>query len=52
MERRVKDGGSKREAIRMLKRHVAREVYRSVASPLDPLDHGPGSPKACRPLGG
>ena len=27
MERRVKDGGSKREAIRMLKRYVAREVY-------------------------
>jgi transposase len=28
MERRVKDGRSKREAIRMLKRYVAREVYR------------------------
>jgi transposase len=28
MERRVKDGGSKLEAIRMLKRYVAREVYR------------------------
>jgi len=27
MERRVKDGRSKREAIRMLKRYVAREVY-------------------------
>jgi transposase len=34
MERRVKDGGSKREAIRMLKRYVAREVYRY--SRLDP----------------
>ena len=30
MERRVKDGRSKREAIRMLKRYVAREVYRSL----------------------
>ena len=28
MERRVKDGCSKKEAIRMLKRYVAREVYR------------------------
>ena len=28
MERRVKDGRSKKEAIRMLKRYVAREVYR------------------------
>jgi transposase len=28
MERRVKDGRTKREAIRMLKRYVAREVYR------------------------
>jgi len=28
MERRVKDGRSKREAIRMLKRYIAREVYR------------------------
>ena len=28
MERRVKDGRSKSEAIRMLKRYVAREVYR------------------------
>jgi transposase len=28
MERRVKDGRSKRETIRMLKRYVAREVYR------------------------
>lgn len=30
MERRVKDGRSKREAIRILKRYVAREVYRSL----------------------
>ena len=28
MERRAKDGRSKREIIRMLKRYVAREVYR------------------------
>jgi len=28
MERRVKEGRSKREVIRMLKRYVAREVYR------------------------
>jgi transposase len=28
MERRVKDGRSKREVIRVLKRYVAREVYR------------------------
>jgi transposase len=28
MERRVKDGRSKREVIRILKRYVAREVYR------------------------
>ena len=30
VERRVKDGRSKREAIRMLKRYIAREVYRSL----------------------
>ena len=36
MERRVKDGRSKSEAIRMLKRYVAREVYRYLASRLDP----------------
>jgi hypothetical protein len=30
MERRVKESRSKREAIRMLKRRVAREVYRYV----------------------
>jgi transposase len=30
MERRMKDGRSKREAIRMLKRYVAREVYRQL----------------------
>jgi hypothetical protein len=28
MQRRVKDGGSKREAIRVLHRHGARQVYR------------------------
>ena len=28
MERRVKEGRSKREIIRILKRYVAREVYR------------------------
>jgi hypothetical protein len=28
MERRVKEGRSKREVIRVLKRYVAREVYR------------------------
>ena len=33
MERRVKDGRSKREAIRMLKRYVAREVYRYLPRP-------------------
>ena len=37
MERRVKDGRSKSEAIRMLKRYVAREVYRSL-----PLAYIPG----------
>ena len=30
MERRVKEGRSKREIIRMLKRYVAREVYRTL----------------------
>jgi hypothetical protein len=30
MERRVKEGRSKREVIRILKRYVAREVYRSL----------------------
>ena len=30
MERRVKDGRTKREVIRMLKRYVAREVYRQL----------------------
>jgi transposase len=30
MERRVKGGRSKREVIRILKRYVAREVYRSL----------------------
>jgi transposase len=48
MERRVKHGRSKREAIRMLKRYDAREVYHSPA-PKSP-DHGPGSPYACRPF--
>jgi transposase len=33
MERRVKDGRSKNEAIRMLKRYVAREVYRYLPRP-------------------
>jgi transposase len=33
LERRVKDGRSKREAIRMLKRYVAREVYRYLPRP-------------------
>ena len=36
MERRVKDGRSKREAVRMLKRYVAREVYRSLPRAVDP----------------
>ncbi len=45
VERRVKDGRSKREAIRMLKRYIAREVYRSLPH-ARPLDHGPGSPYA------
>jgi len=30
MERRVKEGRSKREVVRILKRYVAREVYRSL----------------------
>ena len=30
MERRVKEGRTKREVIRMLKRYVAREVYRQL----------------------
>jgi len=30
MERRVKEGRSKREVIRMLKRYVAREIYRAL----------------------
>lgn len=30
MERRVKEGRSKREAIRVLKRYVARAVYRAL----------------------
>jgi transposase len=33
LERRVKDGRSKREAIRKLKRYVAREVYRYLPRP-------------------
>ena len=33
MERRVKDGRSEREAIRMLKRYIAREVYRYLPRP-------------------
>ena len=33
MERRVKDGRSKSEAIRMLKRYVAREVYPTCLAP-------------------
>jgi transposase len=40
-------GGSKSEAIRMLKRYVAREVYRFLLAPRSP-DHEPGSPNACR----
>ena len=50
-ERRVKDGRSRSEAIRMLKRYVAREVYRaSCLAPRSP-GRGPGSPNACRPAG-
>jgi hypothetical protein len=30
MERRLKEGRSKREVIRILKRYVAREVYRNL----------------------
>ena len=30
MERRVKEGRSKREVVRVLKRYVAREVYRAM----------------------
>jgi hypothetical protein len=30
MERRVKEGRSKREVVRVLKRYVAREVYRAL----------------------
>jgi transposase len=33
VERRTKDGRSKREVIRVLKRYVAREVYRLVSRP-------------------
>ena len=36
MERRVKEGRSKREVVRILKRYVAREVYRYLASRLTP----------------
>ena len=47
MERRVKDGRSKSEAIRMLKRYVAREVYPYLPRARSP-GRGPGSPNACR----
>ena len=40
MERRVKDGRSKSEAIRMLKRYVAREVYRSWAQGITAIAQG------------
>ena len=33
MERRTKDGRSKLEVIRILKRYVAREVYRQLPRP-------------------
>jgi hypothetical protein len=33
VERRTKDGRSKREVIRVLKRYVAREVYRLLPRP-------------------
>ena len=51
MERRVKEGRSKREVIRILKRYVAREVYRYSASAAKSSDHGPGSHNTCRPPG-
>ena len=53
MERRIKDGRSKREAIRMLKRYVAREVYRWRAQPVSAsssssFSHGLSQPKVSR----
>ena len=53
MERRLKEGRSKREIIRMLKRYVAREVYRGRAQPVSAsssssFSHGLSQPNVSR----
>ena len=52
-ERRVKEGKTKPEVIRLLKRYVAREVYRSWAQPVSAsssssFSHGLSQPKVSR----
>jgi transposase len=51
MERRSKDGRSKREVVRSLKRYVAREVYRTLALQLRSPSRGSDSQPACHPRG-
>ncbi len=48
MERRTKEGRSKREVIRILKRYVAREVFKELPPPRSPSG-GSGSSDSCRP---
>ena len=49
IERRMKEGRTKKEAIRCLKRYVAREVFAAPCLAANSSDHGPGSPNTCRP---
>ncbi len=49
-ERKVKEGRSKRDVIRLLKRYVARELYRYLPRGWT-SGRGSGSPPNCRPSG-
>jgi hypothetical protein len=49
-ERKVKEGRSERDVIRLLKRYVAREVYGYLPA-AEPRGRGSGSPPNCCPLG-
>ena len=49
-DRRVKEGRTKRDIIRILQRYIAHEVYRSSLA-ADSPGRGSGSPHNCRPPG-
>lgn len=50
-ERKVKEGRSKRDVIRLLKRYVARELSTDTCLAAESSDRGSGSSPNCRPLG-